>query len=131
MKKGQDCLSLRWVNYCGKRYQVVEDVNLQLGSEEWLIFHHLQVNGNHILCDKSFCFKKSYGVFICMYWIGVALYGHLLGYPWCCPFEWNWSFFVYFTDKCFWDIFSALTEQFFFEEKFLSWCCHQRFWSSF
>ncbi len=39
------------VNDNDKRCQVVEDVNLQLGSEEWLIRRHLQVNGNHILCD--------------------------------------------------------------------------------
>jgi hypothetical protein len=32
-EKGQDCLSLRWFNDSGKRCQVVEDVNLQLGSE--------------------------------------------------------------------------------------------------
>jgi hypothetical protein len=29
-----------WINDSGKRCQVVEDVNLQLISEEWFIRHH-------------------------------------------------------------------------------------------
>ncbi len=48
MKRGRTALSLRWVIDSGKRCQVVEGVNLQLGSEEWLIRRHLQENGNHI-----------------------------------------------------------------------------------
>ncbi len=50
-EKVQDCLSLRWINDSDKRCQVVEDVNLQLGSEEWLIRRHLWINDNQILCD--------------------------------------------------------------------------------
>ena len=30
-----------WINDSGKRCQMVEDVNLQLGSEEWLVRRHL------------------------------------------------------------------------------------------
>ncbi len=48
MKRGRTALSLRWINDSGKRCHVVEDVNLQPGSEEWLICRHLKVNGNHI-----------------------------------------------------------------------------------
>ncbi len=50
-EKGQDCFSFRCINDSGKICQMVEDVNLQLGSEEWLIRHHLRINGNHIICD--------------------------------------------------------------------------------
>ncbi len=41
MKRGRKAYHLRWFNYCGKRCQVVGDVNQQLGSEEWLIRRHL------------------------------------------------------------------------------------------
>jgi hypothetical protein len=39
--KGAERLSLRWVNDSGTKCQVVEDVNLQLESEEWMIRRHL------------------------------------------------------------------------------------------
>jgi hypothetical protein len=41
LKEGEGAGLLKWVNDRGKRCQVVEDVNLQLGSEEWLIRRHL------------------------------------------------------------------------------------------
>jgi hypothetical protein len=33
---------------------MVEDVNLQLGSEEWLIHCHLWINDNHVFCVYMF-----------------------------------------------------------------------------
>ncbi len=51
--KGQDCFSLECIHDSGKRCQMVEDINLQLRSEEWLIRRHLWINGNNIFCDKS------------------------------------------------------------------------------
>ncbi len=51
--KGQDCLSLRLINDSSKTCQTVQDAHLQLGSEEWLIRHHLWINGSNIFCDSS------------------------------------------------------------------------------
>ncbi len=36
-----------------KDAKLVEDGNLQLGSEEWLIRRHLLINGYYIFCDTT------------------------------------------------------------------------------
>ena len=41
-EKGQDGVIIGWINDNSKRCQLVEDVNLKLGSEEWLIRRHLE-----------------------------------------------------------------------------------------
>ena len=40
-EKGQDGVIIRWINDNSKICLLVEDVNLKLGSEEWLILRHL------------------------------------------------------------------------------------------
>ncbi len=40
-EKGPDVIIIRWIDDNSKRCKVVEDVNLKLGSEEWLIRRHI------------------------------------------------------------------------------------------
>jgi hypothetical protein len=41
-EKEQDGIIIRWINDNSKRCYLVKDVNLKLGSEEWLICRHLE-----------------------------------------------------------------------------------------
>ncbi len=41
-EKGPDGIINRWIDDNSKRCSVVEDANLELGSEEWLIRRHLE-----------------------------------------------------------------------------------------
>ncbi len=41
-EKGQDSIIIGWINDNSKRCLLVEDVNIKLGSEEWLIRRHLE-----------------------------------------------------------------------------------------